>query len=317
MHSLKTDNVDCSICGSTKSREIGRSMDYEYNCCSNEFLFVECFQCGLIYMKNRPSLSSLPVIYSGEYMAFNYAEYLGGIINWARSIQQKSKIKPVARYAKAGATIVDVGCAGGELLYLMKRYGDASWQLIGVDIAEQSMENLRRHGIDGHQDRFEVMKWEGPAPQVIIMNQMIEHVGNPAAFVAKAFEILAPGGSLIVETPCLEGWDFHLFNKRYWGGWHTPRHWNLFKKSTLRNLLVQNQFTVTEVTYILSPYSWLQSLRFYVSDRLKMPRLSKIFELNVLPAVVMACLVDIVQKMVTGKTSNIRMVGRKAGGEQQ
>lgn len=140
--------------------------------------------------------------------------------------------------------------------------------------------------------------------------RFIEHLDNPFHVVNRAFELLQPGGVLIIETPSVEGWDAKFFRKRYWGGWHTPRHWNLYDQHTLEFLLRKNGFEVVEITYLLSPNFWLQSLHHLTAERLAMPKIAKFFDVSFLPALVLATVVDYLQKILHNRTSNFWMVGR-------
>jgi len=290
---------------------MARTRDYESRCCDNEFEFVECEDCGLVYMKNRPDESALDIIYSGEVSNYyDYNEYLGPVISRLRGIVQRMKMRPFEAAAD-GSVIVDVGCANGELLRILKKYGNPSWRLVGVDLAAESMANLAKHGIEGRRERFEKMSWSGKAPSVIVMNQVIEHLDDPRAAVEKAYEILEPGGVLMIETPSVEGWDAKLFRERYWGGYHTPRHWHLYKEDTLRDLLRGPGFSIVETTYLLSAYTWLHSFRFTLGDKYEAKRVSEWFQPNVFVPLSVVCALDVLQKAVRGKTSNMRMVGRK------
>ena len=74
MH-IQTDDVACSTCGSREADEVGRSRDYEFESCDNEFVFVCCRACGLTYLRNRPALDTLGIIYPPSY--YRYAAFLG------------------------------------------------------------------------------------------------------------------------------------------------------------------------------------------------------------------------------------------------
>ena len=301
----------CNNCGSASSEGLAVSIDFEYGTCGNEFKFVRCSDCGLAYLQNRPDVSQLSVIYPSEYIPHQFNEHLGPLVSWLRNSVQSKKIQAIAPYAPAGAVIVDVGPGSGEFLRILRDVGDPSWRLFGIDFADEAIENVERLGITGIKARFEEVEWSEAPPQIIIMNQVIEHLENPAAAVAKAHEMLAPGGAFVVETPCVDAWDAKMFQGRYWGGWHTPRHWVLYDQDTLANVMLRHGFEVVETTYLLSPNFWLQSLHHYISERWRMPRLAKAFDVKFLPMLAFASAVDLGQKVFAGRTSNFRMVGRR------
>jgi hypothetical protein len=145
------------------------------------------------------------------------------------------------------------------------------------------------------------------------MNQLIEHLDDPSAAVIKAYDILKPGGVLFIETPSTDAWDYRLFRRRYWGGWHTPRHWHLFRVETLSDLVRRSGFKVVETKHILSPNFWLQSIHHFLGERVGTSRLARLFDVSVLPSLVFATAIDVVQVATTGKTSNFRLVAQKPG----
>lgn len=311
---IPTDNIDhCNNCGSRDFAPFASSQDYEFASCQNVFEFVLCNRCGLIWLSNRPALSELGRIYSDEHSGYrNYREYLGSFIATMRDRVQSSKVDVFRRYAGDEAVIADIGCGEGALLHLLRRLGPAGWTLIGVEFLEEFAERLRTDGFLALQGRFEAIDWDAPRPDVIVMNQVIEHLDDPQAVTARAHELLNPGGVFVVETPCMGSWDQRLFRDRWWGGWHTPRHWHLFTEATLRQTFERHGFEVREVTYLLNPWAWLQSLRFWFGRKAGWPRIGELFQVNSLPMLGAATSVDLVQRQLTGRTSNIRVVGQKA-----
>lgn len=312
MRPIRTVDVACSSCGASEGREVGRTHDYEFRTCSNEFVFVECASCGLVYLRNRPHLDELRTIYPPAY--YDYDEFLGSFIGRLRRRVQRGRIGPIARYAGEGALVMEVGCGNGELLAVMKQYGPPSWRLVGVDFSPEACAMVERRGIEARQARFEAMSWEDRAPDVIIMNQVIEHLDDPSASVRKARELLGPGGVLLVETPSTDSWDGRWFRPRYWGGWHCPRHWNLYNPRTLGALFAREGLQVVETSFLLSPYIWCHSLQNLVADRPGWRAVAPLLSERVLPTLVLVSLLDVVQRATAGRTSNMRLVGQKPAG---
>lgn len=309
---IRTTNiVHCNNCGSTAFSQLASSIDFEYGTCENEFKFIRCSDCCLVYLRTRPDVTELSVIYPKDYIPHRFNEHLGPLISRLRNFVQKRKVRSIAPYAHPGAVIVDVGPGSGELLRILRDLGDPTWRLYGIDFADEAIENVNRLGLETVKARFEEVEWSDTPPQAIIMNQVIEHLEDPAFAVAKAYEMLAPGGVLCVETPCVDSWDARLFRERYWGGWHTPRHWVLYEEKTLKALMRSRGFEVVETSYLLSPNFWLQSLHHLILERWRKPRVAAYFDVSFLPLLAIASGLDVIQRLVSGRTSNFRMVGRK------
>ena len=272
-------------------------------------MFVECDDCDLVYLKNRPTLETLPIIYPQNY--YTYHRSLGSFIGRIRSFVQRGKARKMRQYLSPGAVVVDVGCGTGELLKSLRTIGGSEWRLIGVDMSNEAIVQLGSDGIEGRVGRFEELDWNDELPDVIIMNQVIEHLEDPRASVKQAFRLLKPGGRIVVETPSVDAWDARLFRKRFWGGWHCPRHWNLYSADTLARLLREQGFEILTTTFLMNPYGWTHSFQNLVAVGFTSPRAAGLFSERVFPFLALCCAIDVVQKGVRGKTSNMRMVARK------
>lgn len=308
---VPTQEQSCALCGTDKSEEICITQDFCYETCENDFAYVRCSSCGHVYLRNRPTLDSLDVIYPNTYLTYGYEEHLGRFINDLRNRVQRAKVRPLAKFARPGDAVLDVGCGGGDFLSLVRRFGDASWHLYGVDFSPRAAESLRARGLEVVQERFEELDWQGRPVGAIVMNQLIEHVEDPIASVRKAAQILRPGGVLIMETPSLEGWDARLFRRRFWGGWHAPRHWNLFTAASLTRCVEQAGLEVAEITYLMSPFTWLHSIQYFLRDRLGWRTLGRWIDVDNFLPLCGAAAFDVLQLSVSRRTANMRFVARK------
>jgi SAM-dependent methyltransferase len=72
---------------------------------------------------------------------------------------------------------------------------------------------------------------------LIIMRQLLEHLRDPQLAVRNLARKLAPNGLIIIDTPNRGGLDYTLFRKKYWGGYHVPRHFHLFSQNALVQLI--------------------------------------------------------------------------------
>ncbi len=300
----------CSFCHSQSQSFVAKGPDFEYRCAPDEFSMVSCDECGLVFLNPRPAASELATIYPSSYIPYRFDDYLPPIVNQARMMLQRSKVKALRKLTGPRAVIWDVGCGNGLLLDCLRKMGPKTWQLTGVDISGRALECVRQRGFETVEGRFEELTLPAESVDVIILNQVIEHFEDPSAVVAKAFSVLKKGGHLFIETPCLEGWDARLFRSRYWGGWHFPRHWTLFNQSTLRRLLEKNEFRVHSLEWMASPTFWVQSVHHWLVDHGVSERVAGLIDCRNPFIMAFFTGVDWVQKFF-GHTSNMRMVGQK------
>lgn len=302
--------VQCNNCNGRDTEPFASGLDFEYACSEDEFTAVRCCSCGLVFLNPRPAPSELPVIYPEDYIPYRFDDYLPPLMNRIRMFMQKSKVRAVTRFAPDDAVIWDVGCGGGFLLECLKKYGSASWALKGFDISESVLERVRAKGIDTRAGRFETMEFEEHSADVIILNQVIEHLDDPSAVVRCAHAALKPGGFLFIETPSLDGWDARLFKSRHWGGWHFPRHWTFYDKHTIKQLLETNGFVIDKMEWLLSPNFWAQSCHHWLADHGLPEMVARLMDCRNLFVMALFSVVDAVQARL-GHTSNMRIVGRK------
>lgn len=107
-----------------------------------------------------------------------------------------------ARYPLAGKTALDVGCGAGLLCEPLARMGAA---VTGVDAAAENAEAAKAHaGLSGLTVDYRAgeLAEQGLGQfDVVTSMEVIEHVTDPAAFVAELARCLKPDGLLIMSTP--------------------------------------------------------------------------------------------------------------------
>jgi 2-polyprenyl-6-hydroxyphenyl methylase/3-demethylubiquinone-9 3-methyltransferase len=122
-------------------------------------------------------------------------------------IDQHWQCDECSRTPLAGKTALDVGCGAGLLAEPLARLGaevtglDASPELIAV-----AREHARAGGLEIDYRAGDVKELKDQFDLITCM-EVIEHVAEPAAFVAALARRLAPGGLLILSTPNATGWS--------------------------------------------------------------------------------------------------------------
>jgi 2-polyprenyl-6-hydroxyphenyl methylase / 3-demethylubiquinone-9 3-methyltransferase len=102
----------------------------------------------------------------------------------------------------AGKRALDVGCGAGLLAEPLARMGAA---VTGVDAAPENIAAARAHaagqglGIDYHAGELAALPLA--TFDLVTSMEVVEHVADPAAFIAELAARLAPGGLMILSTP--------------------------------------------------------------------------------------------------------------------
>ncbi|WP_295443562.1 bifunctional 2-polyprenyl-6-hydroxyphenol methylase/3-demethylubiquinol 3-O-methyltransferase UbiG [Sphingorhabdus sp. EL138] len=107
-----------------------------------------------------------------------------------------------SRYPLAGKTALDVGCGAGLLCEPLARLGGA---VTGVDAAPENIDVAMAHaalsGLTINYRAGEIAAQGLGQLDVVTCMEVIEHVMDPAAFVAELVRHLRPDGLLLLSTP--------------------------------------------------------------------------------------------------------------------
>lgn len=156
-------------------------------------------------------------------------------------------------------SILDVGCArhsksqrdaGNLHQYLHESFPDAD--IMGIDILEEQIELMQEEGYNVVVEDAETMDLEQKFA-VVIAGEVIEHLGNPGAFLDRAAEHVIDGGKIVLSTPNPDG--FVYWRKALTGNSNNPTHTCWIDPQNLEQLVSLSESTIelTNIEY-LSPH---------------------------------------------------------------
>lgn len=102
-----------------------------------------------------------------------------------------------------GLRILDIGCGGGLLSEPMARLGAT---VVGADAAPRNIPVAQVHAeamgldIDYRHTTAEDLAASGEQFDVVLNMEVIEHVADPAAYLAACHDLLKPGGLMVTST---------------------------------------------------------------------------------------------------------------------
>lgn len=273
----------CPVCGNSGFSQFAVGFDYELLTAANPWRFVRCITCEHVWLNPRPAIAELAVIYPPAYYAYNYGQ-INPVARRAKELLDRRKMRKIVGFfskSKRPRTYLDVGCGDGRFLKLLEGLGVTRDGLYGLELDGGVVDRLRQEGYANvFCDRVEdAAAVPDGGIDLVTMFHVIEHVDDPAAVVRRIYRWLSPGGVFALETPNLDSLDARLFRRTYWGGYHIPRHWNLFTPGTISRLLAANGLEVKATLFQTGHSFWMYSLhhaaRYHRGSR---PRIGAFFD---------------------------------------
>ena len=162
---------------------------------------------------------------------------------------------PKAARPLAGLRLLDIGCGGGLLAEPMARLGAA---VVGIDVAQRNIAVAKLHAatsglaIDYRVATAETLAAAGERFDLLLNMEVVEHVAEPAAFLATTVQLLAPGGMMVLATLNRTAKSFALaiVGAEYLLGW-LPRgthDWRRFlRPSEIARMLRPQRAAITDL----------------------------------------------------------------------
>lgn len=233
------EEVICDLCGADAPEPLFIRKD---RFSGQEFQLVRCSNCGLIYLRSRPSQDELAAYYPSDYEAYYLLDDDGsGQSQWHLQRALNLQLNFVEQNTTGREHLLDIGCATGNFLKVAR---DNGWQTTGIEPIEEAAKIAREHyQLDVITGTLESVELADSSFDVITMWDVLEHLPSPKHTLQRCHRLLKPGGTLVFSIPNLSSFDRYLFGE-HWIGWDAPRHFNLFSEESLTKLLTETEFEI-------------------------------------------------------------------------
>ncbi len=314
---IPCEKVRCPLCESPNSRMTARGVDYEYQTSDQTFSFRKCLCCGHEYLNPRPCGNYIHMAYPPNYYTLEgrHTANQSRLISFLKKKVTGRRLNHIKEQLNVGS-VFEVGCGDGSLLIDLKlNCPDLTVSGIDFQFSQETETLCRDTDVELHQGNIETFDFEGNQYDLIILNQLIEHVLDPLSVIKKLIKALKSGGYISIETPEKKGFDRSLFYDSYWGGYYFPRHLHLFGRESLTSLLERNGMTVIKSYSLVAPVIWAFSFHAMLCNNMvegKKKRILRWFFSDKNPVCLgVFTLIDLSAILIGLRTSNQKIIARK------
>ena len=234
----ETEKLSCPVCKG-KGRIFKRYIYKNY---------LKCEKCGIVYLQN---IGKNEKRYDKSYFFEEYKKqygktYLEDFNKISADSQKRANI--INKFVKKG-TALDIGCAYGPFLNVMKN----QYNCYGIDISEDAAEYVKKElGIKAIAGDFslpdfipafdggKILKFD-----IITMWYVIEHFKNTGEVIEKAGSLINKAGMFAFSTPNMSGIS-GIYNKNKFLESSPSDHYTIWNISSAKHILSQFGFKVVK-----------------------------------------------------------------------
>ena len=256
----------CNLCGDTRyylvhheKKKASKASPGGYAISENHLekpeKIVRCMRCRLVYAIPREPVERL----EEDYVAMDDPDYVRE--EKGRRQQARIILSKILRQ-KAMGKMLDVGCGPGLFLDEAKKMG---WVVKGVDLSFWAVKHAKANfGIDVFQGTLTMAAFPDKSFDVVIMNDVIEHLTDPKSVLKEVRRIMKNDGAVFVSTPDIDSFWSRLLRARWWG--INKYHLFYFSKKTLEKMFAEcglKSLRYTSYPRVFSWRYWVERLSAY------------------------------------------------------
>lgn len=209
------------------------------------FKIYKCLCCGFIYLDPIPD--NLDAFYeSPEYRSkFDYL-FDPDSIHKKYDHEQNARIARIGLQNMRGKTVVDLGSSAG--VFLDAVVGVAA-RTVAVEPGKMYQDYLVSKGHAWYPYPEDAIQ-SGERADIVVSFDVVEHLADPLKFIEQAFELLTPGGRLVLSMPNADDLILKAQKDAYAPFMFQVAHLNYFNYSSASYLFAKTDFEQVQIEYL-------------------------------------------------------------------
>lgn len=224
----------------------------------NRYRLARCGECGHLATAPRLSEDDLPGLYGGYYprkkisgddirrQASECQNLLANLRRWWNGTDNQGQYS-----VRPGEVMLDVGCGSGTSLLEAKMLGAIAF---GVEADPNVKPIAAGLGLTIHFGSLKDRPFPEQSFDLIVMNQVIEHLPDPNLALQMLGERLAPNGRMVLVFPNTSSLWRRISGSR-WINWHIPYHQHHFDRRGFERMVRHCGFEVVR-SRTITPNVW-------------------------------------------------------------
>ena len=193
---------------------------------------LSCRVCGHGWLEHEPDRDQVATAYADAADPVSLREHEGRIATADRGLDHLEEVVAPGR-------LLDVGCWTGSFVEAAARRG---WDAHGIEPSAWAVDVARQRGLSverGTLDDLDLATEAQAGPyRAVVCCDVLEHLADPGAAVARLRALLEPGGALYLTVPDAGSALAKAMGRRWWSV--LPMHLQHFTRTSLLLLLAQH-----------------------------------------------------------------------------
>lgn len=250
------ERIDCPLC------EVDDAAPYAHE---NGYLAVQCRRCGLVYLRERPTIETMKALYQGQETQIDLRSHMADR-DWRSAVARRLLAMLLEHRGSRRGRLLEVGSAAGWFLAEARQVG---FDVQGLDLTAQLC-TFATHvlGVPTFEGTLRQAPFEDGSFSVVFMRNVLSHLADPIGEHRVVHRLLEPGGLLLFETG-----NVAELAARDAGTLELPDHLFHFSEATIRTMLDRAGFRCLDVRrfVVLHEHPWVVRARRLLSTRAAKP----------------------------------------------